>query len=219
MVIASTIASAAMGTDIVSSRIIRELARERGGTRGGDHLVRRRAQAARRRRGARERGDERRRRLGRQRSAQHRAHRHDRLDDRDRDGRAHRRGRPRRARGDGARLRDRGARRRGAHPGPPRARLPWVDLHDLRRRGRGRNAAQADAGADDAGDRARRHLDRRHARRRQYQRRARVPRGTLGDARRQCGARRAARGSWPRSTCWRCRAASSPRTAEITWRT
>src|SRR5438046_7504806 len=32
MVIASTIASAAMGVDIVSSRIIRELARERGGT-------------------------------------------------------------------------------------------------------------------------------------------------------------------------------------------
>src|SRR5213594_3063080 len=31
MVIASTIASAAMGVDIVSSRIIRELARERGG--------------------------------------------------------------------------------------------------------------------------------------------------------------------------------------------
>src|SRR5512132_1915417 len=32
MAIASTIASAAMGKDIVSSRIIRELARERGGT-------------------------------------------------------------------------------------------------------------------------------------------------------------------------------------------
>ena len=32
MVIASTIASAAMGADIVSSRIIRELARERGGS-------------------------------------------------------------------------------------------------------------------------------------------------------------------------------------------
>ena len=32
MVIASTIASAAMGADIVSSRIIRELAKERGGT-------------------------------------------------------------------------------------------------------------------------------------------------------------------------------------------
>src|SRR5262247_1838531 len=32
MVIASTIASAAMGSDIVSARIIRELARERGGT-------------------------------------------------------------------------------------------------------------------------------------------------------------------------------------------
>jgi 2-methylcitrate dehydratase PrpD len=31
MVIASTIASAAMGVDIVSSRIIRELAKERGG--------------------------------------------------------------------------------------------------------------------------------------------------------------------------------------------
>ena len=31
MVIASTIASAAMGSDIVSSRIIRELAKERGG--------------------------------------------------------------------------------------------------------------------------------------------------------------------------------------------
>jgi len=31
MVIASTIASAAMGADIVSSRIIRELAKERGG--------------------------------------------------------------------------------------------------------------------------------------------------------------------------------------------
>src|SRR5262245_33548997 len=31
MVIASTIASAAMGADIVSARIIRELARERGG--------------------------------------------------------------------------------------------------------------------------------------------------------------------------------------------
>src|SRR5215468_7709705 len=31
MVIASTIASAAMGSDIVSSRIIREIARERGG--------------------------------------------------------------------------------------------------------------------------------------------------------------------------------------------
>src|SRR6185295_20237750 len=32
MVVASTIASAAMGSDIVSSRIIRELATERGGT-------------------------------------------------------------------------------------------------------------------------------------------------------------------------------------------
>src|SRR5688572_23120872 len=31
MVIASTVASAAMGADIVSARIIRELARERGG--------------------------------------------------------------------------------------------------------------------------------------------------------------------------------------------
>ena len=44
MVIASTIASAAMGVDIVSSRIIRELARERGGAPeatvwfGGDAL-------------------------------------------------------------------------------------------------------------------------------------------------------------------------------------
>src|SRR5258706_8984884 len=32
MVIASTIASAAMGSDIISSQIIRELAQERGGT-------------------------------------------------------------------------------------------------------------------------------------------------------------------------------------------
>jgi hypothetical protein len=32
MLIASTIASAAMGSDIVSSRIIREIAVERGGT-------------------------------------------------------------------------------------------------------------------------------------------------------------------------------------------
>ena len=53
--------------------------------------------------------------------------------------------------------------------------------------------------ADDAGDRARRHLDRRHARRRQYQRRARVPRRTLGDAGHQRRARRAARDSSPKS--------------------
>ena len=35
MVIASTIASTAMGSDIVSSRIIREIAMERGGTAEG----------------------------------------------------------------------------------------------------------------------------------------------------------------------------------------
>src|SRR5262249_19758127 len=83
---------------------------------------------------------------------------HDRLDDGDRDGRAQRRHRPRRARGDGARLRDRGAHRRGAHPRPRRAWVPRLDLHDLWRRGRGRHAHQADADTDDAGDRAGRYL-------------------------------------------------------------
>jgi len=55
MAIASTIASAAMGADIVSSRIIRELARERGGAPEATVWRRR---AACRGRGAGERGDE-----------------------------------------------------------------------------------------------------------------------------------------------------------------
>jgi 2-methylcitrate dehydratase PrpD len=66
MAIASTIASAAMGSDIVSARIIRELAMEHGRRGAGDPLVRRRPEAARRGGRARERGDERRRRVGRQ---------------------------------------------------------------------------------------------------------------------------------------------------------
>ncbi len=76
MLIASTIASAAFGRGLESATIIRDLARERGGRPDAAVWFEDGREAAARRDGAGQRGDERRRRLRRQRSAQHRPLRH-----------------------------------------------------------------------------------------------------------------------------------------------
>ena len=85
MVIASTIASAAMARHHFADH--REISQERRDG-GGDYLLM--VGNCPSLKGTRERGDERLRRFRRQRSAQHRAHRHDRRDDFDCSG-AHRR--------------------------------------------------------------------------------------------------------------------------------
>ena len=58
MLIASTLASAALGRDIASSVILRELARERGGAPQASAVVRCRAETPGRRGGAGQRRDE-----------------------------------------------------------------------------------------------------------------------------------------------------------------
>ena len=76
MLIASTLASAAMGSGLESSRIIRDMAGSAAGAPEASIWFESRPQIAGGRRRAGQRGDERRRGLGRQRSAQDRALRH-----------------------------------------------------------------------------------------------------------------------------------------------
>src|SRR5437870_6518625 len=193
MVIASTIASAAMGSDILSSRIIRELGKERGGAEeatlwfdGGRKLPV--ADAARANAMMSDAAAS---------------------DDSDLRSIAHigtivSTTAIAMAERTGASGRDvlaamvlgyeiAGRIDEALHPGTRRAWVPRLDLYNLWRRGGRRHARQVDAGTDDAGDRAGRDVDRRPHGRRQHQRGARVPGGTLGDARHPRGARRAER--------------------------
>ena len=136
MLISSTIASAALGSTIESSKIIRALeARARRQARG-DALVRRGGEAARRGGGAGECGDERRGGFGRQRPAQHRPCRHDRVRHRARRCGEDRRQRPGRARRHRSRLRSGRAHERRDDRRAAEERLSRLHRRGLRRRGR-----------------------------------------------------------------------------------
>ena len=202
MLIASTIASAAIGQ---RHRIRRDHPRHGEGARrhgAGLGVVRRRRQAAGRRRGAGQRGDERRRGLGRQRSAQRSCIA------------ARRWSRPRwRSPSTTARSGEEvlaaivlgyelAGRIIDAMPGSAMRGFHGSHARDLRGDGRGGAAAAARCRADDARDRADRDLGRRAGEGGRYQRRARVP----CRQRRRCSASRR-RGR--RSAATRARSASS----------
>ena len=189
MLIASTLASAAMGRGIQSAAIIRDMAQERGGSAQASLWFDAGPKLPVVERGAGQRGDERRRGLRRQRSAQYRALRH--AADRDRAGarRAQRRQRRGRAGRDRARLRTgRAYHRRGA--GCAGARVSRLDARDLRGDRGGGAPAAARCRADDARDRLAATSAGGPGEGGRYQRRARVQLRQRDIARHPGGARR-----------------------------